>query len=113
MVRILVLSRRPWLSEALATWSYGTYVPQPLSAEILVSAAVVVVLPWSTWPIVPTFTCGFTRSNFSLAIVLQPVPYALEKCLTSVSYFLTSVDLLLDQRGGHVGRRLLVLLEFH
>ncbi|EGI97408.1 hypothetical protein SB359474_3056, partial [Shigella boydii 3594-74] len=21
-------------------------------------------LPWSTWPIVPTLTCGFVRSNF-------------------------------------------------
>ncbi len=30
-------------------------------------AAVRVVLPWSTWgPMVPTFTCGFGRSNFSL-----------------------------------------------
>ena len=26
-----------------------------------VMAAVSVVLPWSTWPIVPTFTCGFVR----------------------------------------------------
>ncbi|MFW7526597.1 hypothetical protein ACODM8_21065, partial [Vibrio ostreicida] len=31
------------------------------------------VLPWSTWPIVPTFTCGFVRSNFSLdTIVFLP-----------------------------------------
>jgi hypothetical protein len=29
-----------------------------------VNAAVKVVLPWSTCPIVPTFTCGFVRSNF-------------------------------------------------
>ena len=43
------------------------FVPQPLSAEIFVSAAVSVVLPWSTWPIVPTFTCGFVRSNFAFA----------------------------------------------
>jgi hypothetical protein len=28
-------------------------------------AAVKVVLPWSTWPIVPTFTCGFVLSNFA------------------------------------------------
>jgi hypothetical protein len=25
-----------------------------------------VVLPWSTCPIVPTFRCGFVRSNFCL-----------------------------------------------
>src|SRR3989442_664040 len=44
-------------------------VPQPCSALTFVSAAVSVVLPWSTCPIVPTFTCGFVRSNFALAIV--------------------------------------------
>jgi hypothetical protein len=26
------------------------------------------VLPWSMWPIVPTLTCGFVRSNFFLAM---------------------------------------------
>src|SRR5713226_2378670 len=36
----------------------------------LVMAAVSVVLPWSMWPIVPTFTCGLVRSNFSFAINL-------------------------------------------
>ena len=34
-------------------------------------AAVRVVLPWSTWPIVPMLTCGLVLSNFSLAIVLR------------------------------------------
>src|SRR5882762_7504195 len=82
------------------------YVAQPLSADTLVSAAVVVVLPWSTWPIVPTLTCGFTRANFSLAIVLQPCPYSLEiVCCIS--------NLLLGQGRGDVGRGFLVLLEFH
>src|SRR6266487_413749 len=46
------------------------FVPSPLSAETFVSAAVRVVLPWSTWPIVPTFTCGLVRSNFAFAIAL-------------------------------------------
>ena len=41
---------------------------QPLSAATLVSAAVRVVLPWSMCPMVPTFTCGLLRSNFSLAM---------------------------------------------
>src|SRR5215813_10673489 len=36
----------------------------------LVIAAVNVVLPWSMCPIVPTFTCGFDRSNFSFAMFL-------------------------------------------
>src|SRR6266851_1295497 len=66
MVRILVASRRPWAAEALATSSYGTNFDQPLSADTLVKAAVRVVLPWSTCPIVPTFTCGFVLSNLSL-----------------------------------------------
>jgi len=45
---------------------------QPLSASVLVIAAVSVVFPWSTCPIVPTFKCGFARTNFSLAIELDP-----------------------------------------
>src|SRR5215467_13188217 len=45
---------------------------QPLSEATLVSAAVKVVLPWSMWPMVPTFTCGLDRSNFSLAISQEP-----------------------------------------
>src|SRR5438477_13158623 len=48
------------------------FVPNPLSAETFVSAAVRVVFPWSTWPIVPTFTCGLFRSNFSFDIETPP-----------------------------------------
>src|SRR5919198_3726843 len=40
----------------------------PCAASTLVMAAVSVVFPWSTCPIVPTFTCGLLRSNFSLAM---------------------------------------------
>ena len=40
----------------------------PLSAQTFVSAAVKVVLPWSTCPIVPMLTCGFFRLNFAFAI---------------------------------------------
>src|SRR5580704_15122808 len=39
----------------------------------LVIAAVSVVLPWSMWPIVPMFTCGLLRSNFSFAMFLCPL----------------------------------------
>src|SRR5882672_3100917 len=46
------------------------YAPRPLSADTLVSADVRVVLPWSTWPMVPTFTCGLLRSNFAFAMSL-------------------------------------------
>ncbi len=42
----------------------------PAAANVPVIAAVNVVLPWSTWPIVPTLTCGFVRSYFSRAMRL-------------------------------------------
>src|SRR5262249_17923689 len=40
----------------------------PVSASTLVIAAVSVVLPWSTCPIVPTLQCGLFRSNFAFDI---------------------------------------------
>src|ERR687890_2667188 len=70
MVRIFVASRRPCDSLAFATSSYGMNFAQPLSDATFVNAAVSVVLPWSMCPIVPTFTCGLERSNFSFAICL-------------------------------------------
>src|SRR5678816_3114056 len=48
---------------------------QPLSAATFVSAAVNVVFPWSMCPIVPTFTCGLDRSNFSFAIEVRSVVF--------------------------------------
>src|SRR5438128_3600405 len=102
MVRILVASRRPCEAEALATSSYGTNFDQPWSADTLVSAAVSVVLPWSTWPMVPTFTCGFLRSNFSLAMVLLPRgAWRLEAAA------------LVDQRLRDVRRHRRVVVELH
>jgi hypothetical protein len=44
-----------------------------LSAATFVKAAVKVVFPWSMCPIVPTFTCGLDRSNFSFAIEVRSV----------------------------------------
>jgi hypothetical protein len=38
-----------------------------------VIAAVKVVFPWSTCPIVPTFTCGFVRSNLLFAMSETPI----------------------------------------
>src|SRR6266498_4777889 len=59
-------------SGALSIWSNATNSASPFFAWILVIAAVSVVFPWSTCPIVPTFTCGFVRSNFCLAIGEAP-----------------------------------------
>src|SRR5579875_3719840 len=56
-------------SGALSIWSKGVkLVLALLSDSTFVMAAVRVVLPWSMCPIVPTFTWGFERSNFFLAI---------------------------------------------
>ena len=43
-------------------------------ASTFVIAAVSVVLPWSTCPIVPTFRCGLFRTNFSLAMLVLLMP---------------------------------------
>ena len=53
--------------------SNAIFCAGPLFAWIFVIAAISVVLPWSTWPIVPTFTCGFVRSNFALPMVASLV----------------------------------------
>src|ERR1700720_410952 len=100
MVRILVASRRPCAAEALATSSYGTNFDQPLSADTLVMAAVRVVLPWSTCPMVPTFTCGFVRSNLFFAIAAQ----------SPCSYQLSVVsDQLLVLANRYIGTRLYIV----
>ena len=64
-------SRRPCDSDAFATSSYEMYFAQPFAAATFVNAAVSVVFPWSMWPIVPTFTWGFDRSNFSFAMAVS------------------------------------------
>src|SRR6516165_4476532 len=57
-------------SGALSIWSYAVNWASPCFDSTLVIAAVSVVFPWSTCPIVPTFTWGFVLSNFSLLILL-------------------------------------------
>src|SRR5690554_4757758 len=60
-------------------------------------AAVSVVFPWSMWPMVPTFTWGFVRTNFSLAIADSP----------------SAALGLGDDLFGNVRRDGLVLVEMH
>lgn len=60
-------------------------VQRDLLASTVVIAAVRVVLPWSTCPIVPTFTCGLDRSNFSFAMIEI---YLGINCLTNCVGFL-------------------------
>ncbi|MFS7999438.1 hypothetical protein Hanom_Chr12g01166161 [Helianthus anomalus] len=54
-------------SGAASISSYFLATPPPVEARAMVRAAVKVVLPWSTWPMVPMLTWGFVRSNLPLA----------------------------------------------
>ena len=47
-------------------------LPATLAARVFVIAAVKVVLPWSTCPIVPMLACGFVLSNLALALLNNP-----------------------------------------
>src|SRR5690606_11955011 len=64
---IAIVIPRCRASGALSIESNERKFAPPLRANTLVIAAVVVVFPWSTCPIVPMFTCGFVRSNFCFA----------------------------------------------
>ena len=55
-------------SGALSMESKLRSCARPDNASVFVIAAVRLVFPWSTCPIVPTFTCGFVRANFCFPI---------------------------------------------
>src|SRR5215213_4594145 len=84
-------------------------VPQPLSCDTFVSAAVKVVFPWSTCPIVPTFTCGLVRSNLALAMCLESWCTVETARLPVCRLFLRLRDDLL----GDVLRHFLIVVELH
>src|SRR5215469_15421596 len=83
-------------SGALSIWSKATYLLLALAlASTLVMAAVNVVLPWSMWPMVPTFTCGFVLSNFFFAMSIHHPPlvvsaYVLRGCTLAIALVLSS-----------------------
>src|SRR6476659_4974257 len=96
-------------SGALSIWSYARNFAKFFFASTFVIAAVSVVFPWSTCPIVPMFRCGLFRTNFSLAmsVVLS---------LASVVLFdFSSVGAAhaLDDRFRHVGRHGCVPRKLH
>src|ERR1700733_10495786 len=86
-----------------------------------VIAAVSVVLPWSICPIVPMFTCGFDRSNFSLPIALSVFPVSKIQLLKGDAPCGTGLPAVFTVFALHLGndlfgdrpRRLFVLLELH
>ena len=63
---------RAFSSGAASIWSYALASPPNILLSTVVIAAVNVVLPWSTCPMVPTFTCGLVRSNLLFAIFRTP-----------------------------------------
>src|ERR1043166_10189183 len=73
--------------------TFGLFFP-----STFVIAAVNVVLPWSTCPIVPMFTCGLLLSNFSFDMSSSLLSYALDLC----DYFFRNAL-----------RRLLISLKVH
>src|SRR4028118_1752126 len=94
-------------SGALSIWSKATSrlagSPGTAFARVLVMAAVSVVLPWSTWPMVPTFRCGLFLSNFPLDI------WVLLSCSSSAGRGLA----LLGDLLGDALRHLFVVIELH
>src|SRR4028118_1561018 len=94
-------------SGALSIWSKATSrlagSPGTAFARVLVMAAVSVVLPWSTWPMVPTFRCGLFLSNFPLDI------WVFLSCSSSAGRGLAFLGDLL----GDALRHLFVVIELH
>src|SRR5260370_40285610 len=78
----------------------------------LVIAAVNVVLPWSMCPIVPMFTCGLLRSNFSFAI--SPSAPQIKVHLTpDKTPVLLLAPVLLDDFFGKRRRQLRIMRKVH
>ena len=63
-----MVTPRSFSSGALSIISKDMNWANPFEARCFVIAAVNVVLPWSTCPMVPILTCGFVLSNFFFAI---------------------------------------------
>jgi len=59
---MLMVIPRAASSGARSICPNGTYLLIPRSASTLVMAAVKVVFPWSTCPIVPMLRCGLSRT---------------------------------------------------
>src|SRR5210317_1679094 len=76
---VAIVIPRSFSSGALSIPSNATAEPPHTSEQTRVNAAVSVVLPWSTCPIVPTLTWGFERSNASFAMATHS-PESLSWC---------------------------------
>src|SRR3569832_2880431 len=92
-------------SGALSIWSYEVYLAAPFMARTLVIAAVRVVLPWSTCPIVPILTCGLVRSNFCFAIMVLVPPHSARAQQAPRKHSDRPVETSHQIAGAHVGTR--------
>src|SRR5512143_616884 len=79
--------------------SYARYCACPVIASTFVIAAVNVVFPWSTCPIVPTLQCGFVLSNFAFAI-LPPAVLGHQPLFTSYDWPLP-ISIYIVNYGAH------------
>src|ERR1700693_585847 len=80
----------------------------------LVIAAVSVVFPWSMCPIVPTFTCGLLRSNFSFAMSASAPQRVLVRTPLTGSLLPQRLPCGLgDDLFSHLRRRFLVVRKMH
>src|SRR2546426_11948806 len=106
---------RAFSSGALSIWSKATNCTFGLFfAKTFVMAAVKVVFPWSTCPIVPMFTCGLLRSNFSLLMVVsRPHKKRRHKCRLKLKLFTCHALNFRDHFLGDVLGRLVITLKMH
>jgi len=68
---MLIVIPLSFSSGALSILSNALKLARPLSARTFVIADVKVVLPWSTWPIVPIFKCSLFLTNSGILIFLS------------------------------------------
>src|SRR5215212_7913646 len=66
MIVTVLLSSRRVPPAVIRSYPTACTRPGKRAAERALSAAVRVVLPWSMWPMVPTLTCGLSRTNTAL-----------------------------------------------
>ena len=74
-VRVAIVMPRSLSSGALSICVVGLELTTHALCQTFVIAAVNVVLPWSTWPIVPTFTVRLCPLKFFLGHGSVPLPY--------------------------------------
>lgn len=67
---MVIVIPRAASSGALSIRSNGTNAAEPRALSTLVMAAVSVVLPWSTCPMVPMLRCGLVRTYACLGMLL-------------------------------------------